>query len=83
MTKISKKLVAAFMIGIMLFAVSSIQVLANTGSSAHVTVTVNASRPVVGNPRGTATTRNRNMGGNGIRARTVIINSNGFFDNSA
>jgi len=43
----------------------------------NITVTVNASRPLVtGNPRGTSTVTTRNARSQAIRVRTIVVNTN-------
>ena len=54
------------------------QVFANTtASNAHLTINLNASRPLIGNPRGFTTVTTRTTSSTGIRIRTTVRNSNG------
>ena len=71
-----KRNIAITLIVVILFLSAPLVVIASQTEGMGLRVTLNASRPVGGNPRGTATVRTLDSQSQAIRARVVVFNSN-------
>ena len=61
----------------LVYFVSGVKAYANPVQDNNIRVTLNASRPLVGNPRGTSTVVTRNANSFEMQVRTQVRNSNG------
>jgi len=75
--KIFSVTLATLGVAIIFFSFSEVVMASQTASRNGITVTLDASRPLVGNPRGSSyVCSNRDHNNNGMRVRTRVDNSN-------
>ena len=72
-----RKGIALTLILVVLFSFTSLSAMAGSGQDANLRVDLAARRPLIGNPRGTATLTTRTAGSQAIRGRVTVLNSNG------
>lgn len=76
-SKVSKFIVGGTLVVTLLGGAVSPMVANASSQNTNIRVTLDASRPLIGNPRGTATVTTRNRNSSTIQARMYITNTNG------
>jgi len=71
-----KNLFLGLIVVLILFGILTVVVYANNAGNDWKQIVLDASRPAIGNPRGTSTVTLSNASTSGVRVRTIVMNSN-------